>query len=159
MTVLSTTHLKPLGEYDFSKGFMYSIHQLHTLVQKHLEQALTRQKSLSFSQFMVLVGFVCGSETQVSQASIAECAHLTEATVSRHISTLVGLGYLLRKEDADNRRKYKITITKKGLTVFKQAESLIDKELLTIFKDINEKERKSIMKNFDNVLTQLLTKK
>jgi DNA-binding MarR family transcriptional regulator len=138
---------------------MYSIHQLHTLVQKHLEQALMKDKSLSFSQFMVLVGFVCGSEKQVSQTSIAERTHLTEATVSRHISTLVSLGYLSRKEDTENRRKHKITITKKGFTVFKKAETVIDKELVTIFKDINEKERKSIMKNFDHVLLQLLSKK
>lgn len=150
---------KNLSTYDFSKGFMYSVHHVYTLVQKHLEQALSKEKTISFSQFMILIGFMCATDTPVSQTTIAEFSHLTEATVSRHISTLVSLGYLSRNEDKENRRKHRIMITKEGAAVFKKAESIIDKELVVIFKNIKESDRKNIMKNFTNVLAQLLSKK
>lgn len=144
---------------DFSKSFMYSIHQMYFLVQKHLEHSLLKSKQISFSQFMILVGFRCSESSQVSQSAIASQLYLTEATVSRHISTLVNMDLLSRAEDKDNRRKHIIKITPKGTKAFKTASKVIDTELHLIFSNIKEKDRENIMKNFDNVLASLLTKK
>ena len=138
---------------------MYSIHELHGLVQKHLEQTLTKEKAISFSQFMVLIGFACEEESPLSQTAIAEYSNLTEATVSRHITTLVSLGYLSKEENKENRRKFRITITKKGVTAFKKAEIILDKELIRIFSIINEKDSNQIMKNLNKVSALLLSKK
>ena len=146
-------------EKDFSKSFMYSIHQMHFLVQKRLDHVLSQHKSLSFSQFMILVGFMCSSNHGVSQTSIAEHLNLTEATVSRHISSLVDLKMLSRSLDKTNRRKHNITITEKGKKVFETARKLIDTELSSIFSSIKEKDRSAIMKNCTQVLSELLTKK
>lgn len=150
---------KVTGSDDFSKGFMYSVHQMYFLVQKHLEHSLLKSKSISFSQFMILVGFHCSASGPVSQSLIAEQLYLTEATVSRHISTLVDIGLLSRSEDKDNRRKHIIKITPKGMKAFLSAQKVIDKELNSIFSVIKEKDRDSIMKNFSSVLSTLLTKK
>lgn len=144
---------------DFSKSFMYSIHQMYFLVQKHLEQSLLKSKSISFSQFMILVGFQCSSSLPVSQSKIAEHLYLAEATVSRHISVLVSLGLLSRLDDTENRRKHIIKITPKGKKVFESAQKIIEKELNSIFSIIKEKDRESIMKNFNGVLSLLLAKK
>lgn len=144
---------------DFSKSFMYSVHQMYFLVQKHLEQSLFKSKSISFSQFMILVGFHCSSELPVSQSLIAERLYLTEATVSRHVSTLVSLGLLSRTDDKENRRKHIIQITTKGKKVFESAQKIIDKELNSIFSVIKEKDRENIIKNFNGVLSALLIKK
>jgi DNA-binding MarR family transcriptional regulator len=138
---------------------MYSIHQLHGLVQKHLEQTLVKEKAISFSQFMVLVGFACKEKSPLSQATIAEYSNLTEATVSRHITTLVSLGFLSKEENNENRRKFQITITRKGVLAFKKAEEILDRELVNIFSEINEKDSNHIMKNFNKVITLLLSKK
>lgn len=132
---------------------------MYFLVQKHLEHALLKSKSISFSQFMILVGFQCGEGAPVSQSAIADHLYLTEATVSRHISTLVKLGLLSRKEDPQNRRKHSIEITPQGTKVFEHARKVIDTELDHIFMCIKEKDRDGIMKNFTAVLSSLLTKK
>lgn len=145
--------------HEFSKSFMYSIHQLYFLVQKHLEHALSQSHHISFSQFMILVGFQCSNSVHVSQSAIAEYLYLTEATVSRHISTLVDLGLLSRSEDETNRRKHVIRITSKGKKAFDDARNSINAELQTLFGVIKEKDRSAIMKNFNNVLTVLLAKK
>jgi len=146
-------------ENDFSKSFMFSIHQMCFLVQKHLDHVLSKKKSLTFSQFIILVSFKCSETGEVSQSVIAERLNLTEATVSRHISTLVREGLLYRTEDKANRRKHIISITTKGKQAFKKASNHIDKELQVIFSPINQKDRTSIMKSFSAVLNQLLGKK
>ncbi len=156
---MTTICLNPKNHNDFSKGFMYSVHQMYFLVEKHLEQALLRSKSISFSQFMILVGFRCSDSGPVSQSLIADHLHLTEATVSRHISTLVDMGLLSREEDKANRRKHIIKITAKGSKAFESSKKVIDKELGSIFSVIKEKDRENIMKNFDAVLNILLSKK
>jgi len=146
-------------ENDFSKTFMFSLHQMYFLVQKHLEHVLAKRKSLSFSQFLILVGFLCRNESSVSQSAIAERLNLTEATVSRHISTLVEAGLLSRAEDKANRRKHIIEITSKGKNAFKKSADIIHKELDDIFSSIQEKDRISIMKTFSHILIKLLGKK
>jgi DNA-binding MarR family transcriptional regulator len=154
-----SARLSPGMEHDFSKNFMYTIHQMCFLVQKHLEQVLTKKKSLSFSQFMILVGFKCSDDGNVSQSEIAERLNLTEATVSRHISSLVEHQYLSRAEDKKNRRKHIIALTDKGKKAFDKASLIIEKELKTIFTPIHEKDRIVILKNFSTILTSLLAKK
>lgn len=146
---------------NFSNSFMYSIHQMHFLVQKHLEQTLSTNKSISFSQFLILVGCLCQKESGspgVTQLSIAEKLSITEATVSRHISTLVDLGYLLRSGNKTNRRKHDISLTKEGEKVFKKTKQIINKELDDIFTVIEEKDRKKIMQSFEKILVTLHTK-
>jgi DNA-binding MarR family transcriptional regulator len=151
----------PLSQvsHDFSKNFMYTIHQMCFLVQKHLEHVLLKKKSLSFSQFMILVGFKCSDTADVSQSEIAERLNLTAATVSRHISVLVDHGYLERANDAKNRRKHIITITDKGKKAFEKASHIIETELTRIFQPISQKDRTSIMKNFSTIAHSLLAKK
>ena len=165
--MISSSRVFQLGHKNstdnFSKSFMYSIHQMYFLVQKHLEHTLLQHKSISFSQFMILVGCNCSSlsspDKAVSQSAIAEQLYLTEATVSRHISTLVDLGYLSKKNDTANRRKHKIIVTKKGAMSFTKAETIINKELEMIFSVIKKSNRTLIIQNFERVLSLLLVKK
>ncbi len=144
---------------DFSQSFMYNLHQIFFLLEKHLESTLLRDKNISFSQFMILVGFDCRKEKSISQKMIAEKLYLTEATVSRHINTLVKLGHLVQTIDKENRRKKTIDITLSGKKAFEKARNSIDKELNVIFASILVSDRASILKNFTNVRKQLLTKK
>lgn len=144
---------------DFSKSFMFSLHQMGFLVQKRLEQVLSKEKSISFSQFLVLVTFRWTNEVSVSQATIAERLHLTEATISRHVATLVAQGFLSRAEDKANRRKHVITITNKGNHAFEIAAGFVHRELEKIFSPISEADRKRIIKNFTTVIQNLRTKK
>ncbi len=104
---------------------------------------------------MILIGFRCSCDQPVSQSAIAEKLYLTEATVSRHISTLVNLGLLARKEDTVNRRKHIITVTPKGNKAFDTAHTIVDQELASIFSIIKEKDRKHIIENFEQVLLLL----
>ena len=140
---------------------MYSIHQTYFLVQKRLEQKLLEIKGITFSQFLILLPLHCKERAKehASQADIAEFLHLTEATVSRHISSLEKDKMLTRKEDPENRRKHMLELTTKGAEEFSRAHKIIETELKSIFEVIPTGDRTQIIHTFDIVLKKLLSKK
>lgn len=141
---------------NFSKSFMYSVHQMYFLVQKHLEKILLEKKLLSFSQFLILVCFLdCNKKEENSQSDVAKFLYLTEATVSRHMDRLKKLKLIDKKTDTTNRRKQVITVTKYGLSEFSKTKNVIEKELDNIFNIIPTKSRKNIISNFELVLKKL----
>ncbi len=151
---LNTKNIKPA---DWSKSFMYKIHQTHFLVEKRIEHRLSVAKKITFSQFLILLAI--DQQKNASQSNIAEFLDLTKATVSRHVNALVRGKYVSLKEDQKNRRKHVLGLTAKGATSFAAAQGVIETELKNIFEVIPAKDRSVIMKAFDNVLAKLLQQK
>lgn len=141
------------NDLDWSKSFMYSIHQTYFLAEKRLEHELTLAKGITFSQFLILLGLHCKERT--SQSEIADFLYLTEATVSRHITALEAEKLLTRKEDPANRRKHILEMTAHGAKAFAAAHAIIERELKFIFEDIPVKDRAQIAKAFEGVITKL----
>lgn len=139
---------------DWNKSFMRSIHQIHVLIEKHLEQRLTENNNISFAQFLVLLPVRCPAH--VSQSQIAEATNLTEATVSRHMTALTEEGFLTRKEDPDNRRKHILALTPKGEKAITEAKRVLEQALDELFQDVSMSDRKLISATFDRITTKLL---
>lgn len=139
---------------DWSKSFMYSLHETYFLVEKRLEQKLFEDGGITFSQFLIFLPLHCGED--VSQSDVANFLHLTEATVSRHITTMARDGLLEKREVTGNRRKHTLTQTAKGEAAFKKAHTIIESELKEIFAVVPEKDRAKISHTFDTVLKALI---
>ncbi len=133
---------------------MYSLHETYFLIEKRLEQRLAAEEGITFSQFLIMLPLRC--EDDASQSDVAHFLHLTEATVSRHITTMAEEGLLQKKEIEGNRRKHLLTLTTKGEAVFKKAHAVIEKELHEIFAVVPEKDRTRITETFDTVLHNLI---
>lgn len=144
---------------DFNGGFMHVIHQLYFSIQKHLEQALVTHKELSFSQFMILVGFFCEESSSLTQAKLAQQLMLTEATVSRHIRILVAKKFLYKEKDIHNKKSYKLSISPLGKKAFMDAKKIITQELDICFSHITNTDKTIIIKNFTKTITLLHNKK
>ncbi len=144
---------KPPKHMDWSKSFMYSLHETYFMTQKRLEQKLTQSGGITFSQFLILLPLNC--HDSASQNDIAEFLHLTEATVSRHVSGLVKNGYIIRHEEKGNRRKHILKLSKSGTSAFMNAHTAIEEELKNIFHIIPTKDRENISKSFELVLANL----
>lgn len=140
-------------DLDWSKSFMYAIHQTYFLAEKRLEHKLHDAKGITFSQFLILLGLHCKSRT--SQSEIADFLYLTEATVSRHVTALEKLKYLTRREDPENRRRHILTMTPYGAKVFADAHAIIERELKDIFTVIPTKDRSLITQSFRGVINKL----
>lgn len=144
---------------DFSGGFMHVIHMLYVGIQKHLETMLSSQSQISFSQFVILVGFSHNDKSCMTQAKLAEHLTLTEATVSRHITTLVAMGLLSKEKDSHNKKTYNVAITKEGVKAFTRAKKIIMQELDALFAHISEKDKAVLIKNFTATIALLHQKK
>lgn len=143
-------------EPDFAKMFLYSIHQVYVLVQKHMEKSLNAAKALSFSQFWVLVCFIdCKDETNQTAVEVAKRMNITEATLSRHIDRLIKLKLIQKKRDPQNGRKFLIHLTDKGKDKFYETKKIIDKELQKIFNVVDVGNRKKAIEAFDQILKNL----
>lgn len=138
---------------DWSKSFMYALHQTYFLAEKRLEQRLSRAGGITFSQFIIMLGIRC--KGQPSQNTIADFLFLTEATVSRHVTLLVAEKCITRKTNPDNRRKHILEMTPKGQKSFAEAQAIIERELGDIFSIIPNASRAEITKVFDRVITHL----
>lgn len=144
---------------DFCGGFMHVIHMLYIGIQKHLEATLSSHKLVSFSQFVILVGFSKNDNSNVTQAKLAEHLMLTEATVSRHITTLVSKGLLSKEKDLYNKKSYNLSLTKEGVRAFMDAKKIITKELDTLFSHVSLDEKAILIKNFAKTIELLQQKK
>lgn len=139
---------------DWSKSFMYSLHETYFMTEKRLEQRLAMKDGITFSQFLILLPLNCNGSA--SQNDIAEFLHLTEATVSRHVSGLVKNGYIIKHEEKGNRRKHILKLSKNGAAAFTKAHTAIEQELKNIFHIIPAKDRENISKSFELVLEKLI---
>lgn len=153
-----STHLLNSDD-SFSSSIMYVVHMFYTGIQKHIDQILRGQGLISFSQFIVLHNFLTCSQSQITQAKLAEYLMLREATVSRHIRTLVAKKLLSKKQDTDNKKSYNISLTHQGTLSVLTAKDIIMKELDILFSHINKKEKTILLENLKATIILLQQKK
>jgi DNA-binding MarR family transcriptional regulator len=144
---------------DFNGGFMHTIHLLYFTVQKRVEQVLLARADVSFSQFLILAGFTPKDCPYMTQARLAEYLHVTEATVSRHITSLVAKGLLSKEKDPTNKKTFTLLLTNKGQKAFSKAKTIAMQELDNAFITIKDSDKKRIIKIFSQTITSLQTKK
>ena len=142
-----------LSDKDFSKLFMYAMHQLYVLLQRHMEKVLAESKTLTFSQFWVLVCFIQCEGTTASD--VAKKMYITEATLSLHLKRLMSQKLITKKKDKHNARKFIVSLTDKGKSEYEKAHKIVEREMKQIFKVVESENRKKIITNFDIILNNL----
>jgi DNA-binding MarR family transcriptional regulator len=144
---------------DFNGSLMHTIHLLYLGVQRRVEHILMEHGQVSFSQFLILAGFSCNSDSPITQARLAEHLLLTEATVSRHIQTLVRMEFLTKKQDSSNKKAYNLNLTPSGQEKFLHAKKLVLQELDKTFSSIGDKDKRSIVTHFTKIIGVLHEKR
>jgi DNA-binding MarR family transcriptional regulator len=152
--------LKELAKENFPKAYLYSLHQIYILVQKHMEKKLGKENkksgNLTFSQFWVLVCFIdCQNQDEQTASVVAKKMHISEATLSGHIERLLKQKLIIKKVDKNNRRKSIITLTEKGNTAFKNSKKVIEDELDKIFNVVNKSDREKVLDAQSEILKKL----
>ena len=126
--------------------------QLDSIFFYHLDKAIRTyrvyaQKRLSNKGFEItidqwLVLKVLNDNPDVNQNELAELVFKDKASIARMIELLVKNGYLTREFHESNRRRYKLTITKKGKQLLKDIIPTVKKNRKNALHDLNEKEIK-----------------
>jgi DNA-binding MarR family transcriptional regulator len=139
--------------HSWPKSLLYAIHQSHFLIEKRLAERLAEAGRISFSQFMVLSGIACCAKR--SQSDIAEYLFLTEATVSRHVRTLIAGGLLTKKVNPKSKREFILSITTKGRREMERVRDVVEREIESIVSPLRTSDRDALMQAMSSLLSSL----
>jgi MarR family transcriptional regulator, transcriptional regulator for hemolysin len=126
------------------------VEQLNSIFFYHLDRAIRTyrqyaQKQLAENGFHItidqwLVLKVLSDNPLATQNELAEKVFKDKASVTRILEILVKSDFLTREFNEENRRRFKLTITKKGKQVLKDVMPTVRRNRKQALKDISEKE-------------------
>ena len=91
------------------------------------------------------------SQEESIQSDLAEIMQKDKSAIMRHVDQLEKTGYVVRVNDAVDRRKKHIVITESGVTVLKKCEDVIANLMQKNLKGVSEEE----LTTFKKVLIKL----
>lgn len=92
-----------------------------------------------------------------SQKEIAQCLHITEATLSVRIRRLEDAGYVMRKADPQDKRHTIVALTKQGSEYLELCKGKMDHMRYMCAQGITEEDHRAVLHMID-VITQNIEK-
>lgn len=97
----------------------------------------------------------------ITQEDLAHLLHVDKATSARAVKNLEKEGYLTRKEDAKDKRKYRVFVTEKGRTIEPMMKSISSEWTARLLSGFTENE-KELMTSFlekmvENISEEVIT--
>jgi len=119
---------------NFWGEFMSSLHKnLHKYFKYKLKDIELKKEEVHF------LHYICENEF-VEQNSLSECFHVDKSTTTRRIKKLIEQGYIKRKVNAEDHRKYLLFSTNKGDELSKYIVDLFNAWNNEITKDLTTEE-------------------
>jgi DNA-binding MarR family transcriptional regulator len=131
-----------------STKFMETIPQSIRVIRKLVSHSL--YNDLTFQQFRVLAL----THEGMGQTQMAQNMHISMAAVSKMVDRLVKMK-LMEREQCEDRRCFKLTLTKEGEKIRKTIREQVGKELEKSFKKLTKKEQEELTRGFE-VLAKLI---
>lgn len=128
---------------DFWGEFMSSLHKnLHKYLKYKLQDLELKKEEVHF------LHYICENES-VEQSTLAQCFHVDKSTTTRRIKKLIKHGYIERKVNEEDHRKYLLFSTKKGKELSQYILDLFEFWNNEITKDLTDEEI-NLFKNISN---------
>lgn len=136
--------------FKFESSFGRKLGMAHTVLIRHLS-ALMKEKNLPITpdQFRVLA--YLWENDGLQQTKIADCTDRNRANVTRIIDILEREGIVERKDDAQDRRVYRIFLTKYGKSLEKDTKACAQRSLEDALEGVSKEEKEITM----NVLQKI----
>jgi MarR family transcriptional regulator, transcriptional regulator for hemolysin len=125
---------------DISFGFV--IHDVAKLMRWNFDRQ-SQGLGLTRAQWSVLAHLKRGDG--IKQKTLAEAMDIKPITLARHIDRLEAEGWVLRQDDAEDRRAKRLYLTPKATPMLKSLQKLGAKVRGQAFKGINIEEQARVM--------------
>lgn len=143
--------------HAFAKDVGTRVHKLACLMGRSAEQTLRTVGNLTFSQFRILVALLHGAT--LNQRTIAQYHGLTEAAVSRMLTTMQRQKLVQLVKDPANRRTHQLTLTPRGRRIAERAATKLESYFAKAFHGISASQRNSFLATIDSFIHSLATEK
>lgn len=107
-------------------------------VYRQYAQGQLKEAGLDITVDQWLLLKALSDNPEATQNELAETVFKDKASVTRIIDILVQSGWLERETDEENRRRSRLTITRKGKNLMEKVMPVVQKYRRTALKDISE---------------------
>jgi DNA-binding MarR family transcriptional regulator len=128
---------------------IYLVRQAQLLIYAEMVEPL---KALDLTPAQYVVLSLSRSEDGRSAADLARRSHITPQSMNEIIAVLDRKGLIRRREDPDNRRILRVTLSKDGVKLLAECDKKIDRVESAFLRCLNEKE----LTNLRTLLTKVL---
>ena len=119
---------------DFFKSLMEASHAVHLFVEK----VFFAKSDITMIQFGIIKQLIAKGGTVDTMTDLWCDHHTTRGNLSGVIDRMIESGYVSRREDASDRRKKQITLTKIGQKKHDEIETMMRKHIPEFSKKISE---------------------
>lgn len=131
-----------------SLSFLFG-NTIRALMKQSTKEFENQEVNISPEQHYILR--ILTSQEESIQSDLAEIMQKDKSAIMRHVDQLENLGFVIRVNDAVDRRKKHIVITETGSEVLKKCEEVITNLMGKNMQDISEEE----LSTFKKVLLKL----
>ena len=110
------------AELRLARFLPYRLSVLSNRISQDISALYSARFGLSVTEWRVMA--VLGHEPDLSASQVAERTAMDKVAVSRAVSALLDKTFLLRRVDADDRRRSSLKLSAKGYAVFDQVVPL-----------------------------------
>ena len=107
---------------DQAATYLRNMQQLHQGFARELEPIISAEYGIDFRNYFIIRQIEKGA---VHPGAISKLLHLPNSVITRHLDQVVELGLLERSLDPDDSRKIRLTLTKDGQRVAREAHRTI----------------------------------
>jgi len=107
---------------DQAALYLRTMQQLHQGLARQVEPVLTEQHGIDFRLYFIIRNIESGA---VHPGALSKILRLPNSVVTRHLDQVVERGLLERSLDPDDSRRIKLTLTKEGQRVAREAHRTI----------------------------------
>jgi MarR family transcriptional regulator for hemolysin len=120
-----------------STVFFYRLEKTIKVYRQYAQSQL-KENGLDITVDQWLILKALSDNPEANQNELAETVFKDKASVTRIIDILVISGWLEREADEENRRRSRLTITRKGKNLMEKVTPVVQKYRRTALKDIPE---------------------
>jgi DNA-binding MarR family transcriptional regulator len=147
------SHCRMVEQNTLSWQLIGAMHHLVHVLDLQAEKILSQSTGLSFAQFQLLM--MLESAPGSCQREIADCFGLTQAGVSKQVSSLEKLGVISRSIITDNRRQKVLTITPKGKASMRTAINLLEPYVEELFSSVSSAQQKQFLSSCHTIIEDI----
>lgn len=125
-----------------------AIKEYRKLSQKHVSEVV---KDITVDQCLVLM--ILDKEKHISQHEVAKLIFKDYASITRMIELMVKKGFLKRTPNAEDRRKFNLTITAKGTNTLTLIEPVAQRNRETALGGLTKHDIDSLGKLLNKIIT------
>jgi MarR family transcriptional regulator, transcriptional regulator for hemolysin len=141
--------------FNIEEAYAYYIHRIDRMFGIHFQNMVKKNSiDVTIEQWFILNRLY--TEDGISQVEISDKIFKDKANITRMIDGLENKNLVIRKDDASDRRKFKVYLTKEGRELTKRLIKIALTERKNIYKGLEQSDLRKLKQIINILETNIL---